>query len=77
MKLQDGDVMKKIEMIVERMNTGYSAYASKYSVATTGKDLNELKNNMLEALNLNFEEKRIHVTENDLKITNDLIIVIK
>ncbi len=43
-------------MIVERTNTGYCAYASKYSVYTVGNDLPELKANMLEALNLYFEE---------------------
>ncbi|MCX6252394.1 MAG: helix-turn-helix transcriptional regulator [Bacteroidetes bacterium] len=64
--------MKKFEIIVERTNTGFSAYASQYSVATTGQNLTELKNNMIEALNINFEEKGIQISENDLKITLDL-----
>jgi len=64
--------MKKIEMIVERTNTGYSVYAQNYPVATTGKDLTELKSNMVEALNLYFEENGPPVTENDIKVTLDL-----
>ena len=34
----------KIEMIVEKTKTGYSAYAEKYPVYTVGKSLDELKN---------------------------------
>ena len=47
----------KIEMIVERTKTGYSAYSAKHPVFTVGKTLQELKTNMLEALNLHFEAK--------------------
>lgn len=65
--------MKKIEIIVERTNTGYSAYARNYPVATTGKDLAELKSNMLEAFNLYFEEKGQNVCEDDLKVTLDIV----
>ena len=64
--------MKKIEMIVERTNTGYSAYAQKFPVATTGKDLFKLKSNMVEALNLYFEENGPAITEDDIKVTLDL-----
>ena len=59
-------------MIVERTNTGYSAYAEKYPVYTVGDSLEELKTNILEALNLHFEKKGKTITENDLKITLDL-----
>jgi predicted RNase H-like HicB family nuclease len=64
--------MKKIEMIVERTNTGYSVYAQNHPVATTGKDLIELKSNMVEALNLYFEENGPLITKNDIKVTLDL-----
>jgi predicted RNase H-like HicB family nuclease len=64
--------MKKIEIIVESTKTGYSAYAKKYPVYTTGKTLDELKVNILEALNLLFEEENRTVNESDLKITLDL-----
>ena len=62
----------KIEMIVERTKTGYSAYSEKYPVFTVGKTLQELKTNMLEALNLHFESKGKIFSEADLKITLDL-----
>ena len=62
----------KIEMIVERTKTGYSANAEKYPVFTVGRSLEELKANMLEALNLYFEMEGKALTEKDLKITLDL-----
>ena len=62
----------KIEIIVERTKTGYSAYAKKYAVFTTGKDLPELKANILDALNLYFDESGSALKESDLKITLDL-----
>ncbi len=64
--------MRKIEMIVERTNTGYCAYADKYAVYTVGKDLAELKSNMVEALNLYFEDNGKTVTVNDIKVSLDL-----
>lgn len=64
--------MRKIEMIVERTNTGYSAYASKYAVFTTGNDFPELKNNMVEALNLYFEDEGKTITEDNIKVSLDL-----
>ena len=62
----------KVEMIVEKTKTGYSAYAEKYPVYTVGKSLDELKIQMIDALNLYFEKDGRSVTENDLKIHLDL-----
>lgn len=62
----------KIEMVVERTKTGYSAYAEKYPVYTVGSSLEELKANLLEAINHYFETKGKTITEKDLKITLDL-----
>ncbi len=62
----------KIEMIIERTKTGYSAYAAKLSVFTVGSSLEELKTNMLQALNLHFEKAGKVITEKDLKIALDL-----
>jgi predicted RNase H-like HicB family nuclease len=65
--------MKKIEIIVEKTNTGYSAYAEKIPVYTVGNTLEELKANILEALNLYFEDNRGPVvTESAIKISLDL-----
>jgi len=62
----------KIEIIVERTKTGYSAYAEKYPVYTVGKSLEELKSNILEAINLHFEKQGKSISENDLSIILDL-----
>jgi len=64
--------MNKIEMIVECTSTGYSSYSAKYPVATTGKDLHHLKANIIEALNVYFEEEGKLITDEDIKITIDL-----
>jgi hypothetical protein len=62
----------KIEMIVEKTKTGYSAYAAKYAVYTVGKSLEHLKTQMIDALNLYFENEGKAISEKDLKITLDL-----
>ncbi len=62
----------KIKMVVEKTRTGYSAYAEKLPVFTTGRSLNELKSNVLEAVNLFYEKQGKRVTVNDLNITLDL-----
>ena len=48
--------MKKVKVIVEKTSTGYSAYADKYPVYTTGEDVKELMDNMIEAFNFYLEE---------------------
>jgi predicted RNase H-like HicB family nuclease len=50
--------MRKIKVIVEKTGTGYSAFAEDFPVATTGKTIDKLKSNILEALNLYFEEEK-------------------
>jgi hypothetical protein len=62
----------KINMIVERTRTGYSAYAEKYPVYTVGSTLEELKSHVLESLNLYFEKRGKTITEKDLQINMDL-----
>ena len=64
--------MKKSAVIIEKTETGYSAYAKDYPVYTVGQNLDELKNNILEALNLYFENSQNKITLEDLKITLDL-----
>jgi len=64
----------KIEMIVEKTRTGFSAYATntKDTITTAGKNLDELKFNMVEAVNLSFEDQGKSVSIDDIKITMDL-----
>ena len=62
----------KLEIIIERTKTGYSAYSEKFPVYTAGKSLEDLKSNILEAINLYLEDQGKSVTEDDLRIMLDL-----
>lgn len=48
---------KLITMVVEKTNTGYSAYAKEAAVYTVASDLNELYENTEEALSLAFDRQ--------------------
>jgi predicted RNase H-like HicB family nuclease len=48
---------KKIKIIVEKTETGFSAYSDEFSIFTTGRTVPELINNSYEAVQLFFEEK--------------------
>ncbi len=62
---------KKIKMIVERTDTGFSAYSSNYNVFTTGKTIPELVNNSYEAANLFFEESEVRISHKNLQFEID------
>lgn len=62
----------KIKIIIEKTRSGYSAYAEKFPVFTTGKTLDDLKNQILEALNLYFKKENKVIKEADLQINLDL-----
>lgn len=66
--------MNKIEFSVERTRTGYSAYTTDeaLTVAVVGETLAALKANMVDALNLHFEETAPAFTEADLAVSLDL-----
>jgi predicted RNase H-like HicB family nuclease len=49
---------KKIVVIIEKTDTGFSAYAGDYPVYTTGESMNELINNTHEAFSLYFENTK-------------------
>jgi predicted RNase H-like HicB family nuclease len=63
--------MKRIEFSVERTNTGYSAHTTDdaLTVAVVGATLAKLKANMVNALNLHFEEEDRIISEGDLQVT--------
>lgn len=63
---------EKIVIVAEKTDTGFSAYAKDYGIATTGDDLKEIKENILDAVNLYFEDEGKVITENDLYIILDL-----
>ena len=63
---------KKIDITVEKTKTGYSAYADDLVVFTTAKDIPLLHKNLIEALNLYYEEKGYFVDADNLKLRLDL-----
>ena len=65
--------MKSIVFIVEKTDTGYSAYAENYPAFTTGSNIAELKSNTLDAINSWFELKgQSEMSETDVKLQFDL-----
>ena len=62
---------KKVKMIVEKTETGFSAFSEEYAVFTTGKTIPELVNNAFEAANLFFEEEGIEVSHENLQFEID------
>jgi hypothetical protein len=62
---------KKIKMVVEKTDTGFSAFSENYPIYTTGRTVVELINNALEAANLCFEEEAITITQENLKFEID------
>lgn len=66
------NLKKKIEITVEKTDTGYSAYTKDLSVFTTGKDISELYANLIEALNMAYEDLGYQVTAENLKLNLDL-----
>ncbi len=62
---------KKIKMIVEKTDTGFSAFSEDYPIYTTGRTIPELIDNALEATNLCLEEENIQVTQENLKFEID------
>lgn len=62
----------KINIIIEKTKTGYSAFAEKYPVYSAGKSLEELKNNISEAMVLYFEEKGKSASGINLRFIFDL-----
>jgi hypothetical protein len=62
--------LKKIEIVIEPTRTGYSAYALKYPVYTTGKSFLRLRSNIIKAFRLYFGDDR--VTGKHLKLKLDL-----
>jgi predicted RNase H-like HicB family nuclease len=62
---------KKIKMIVEKTDTGFSAFSEDYPIYTTGRTIPELIDNAFEAANLFFEEENIRITQENFKFEID------
>jgi len=64
-------ISKKIKMIVEKTNTGFSAFSEDYPIFTTGRTIPELMENALEAANLCFEDKKVIISQENLRFEID------
>lgn len=62
---------KKIKMILEKTDTGFSAFSENYPIYTTGKTIPELMDNALEAANLCFEDENVLIAQENLKFEFD------
>src|SRR6266487_4117443 len=64
----------KITMTVIKENVGYSAHVSirKKFIGTEGEDLDELKANIIEAVNLSFDEENLTYNINEIQLKPDL-----
>ncbi|RAI95099.1 helix-turn-helix domain-containing protein [Algoriphagus yeomjeoni] len=62
---------KKLKMILEKTDTGFSAFSESYAIFTTGATIPELLNNALEAVNFYFEEENNNFNSEDLKFEID------
>ena len=65
---------RKIKIIVEKTDSGFSAFAESEPVYTTGRTIPELIDNSLEATALCFEDEEFKITKEEL--TNSVSLVI-
>ncbi len=61
---------KRIKIIVEKTDTGFSAYSDEFPIFTTGRTVPELINNSYEATQLYFEDE-YEITHENLKFEID------
>jgi len=62
---------KKIKLIIEKTNTGFSAFSEDYPIFTTGRTIPELMDNAFEAANLCFEDESIEINQENLRFEVD------
>jgi len=63
---------RKIRLVVEKTDTGFSAFCVDYSVYTTGHSFTELLGHAVEAINLYLSDKDARVTEANIEFEIDI-----
>ena len=63
---------KKVKLLLEKTDTGYSAYCKDYPVYTTGHSFTELRDHAVEAINLFLLEKSAQVTKSNMEFEIDI-----
>ena len=64
--------LNKVKFIVEKTDSGFSAFSKDHPVFTTGQTFTELLRNALEAMNLFLEDQNQQLTENEIEFEIDL-----
>ena len=62
---------KKVVLVVEKTNTGFSAYSVDFPIFTTGKSIPELMSNAYQASDFYFEEQQIKIAPQDIHFEID------
>ena len=70
LKFQKAEKAKKIVLTVIKENIGYSAHVSIRNkfIGTQWEDLDELKANIIEAVNLSFEDENLTYDINEIRL---------
>ena len=63
---------KKIKLVVEKTDTGFSAFSEKYTVFTTGQSFTELLNYAVEAMNIYLVDHGRLITAENIEFEIDL-----
>ena len=65
-------IKKKIKLVIEKTDTGFSAYSGEYPVYTTGQSFTELLHHAIEAMNLFLLDQGTQVTEANMEFEIDI-----
>lgn len=63
---------KKFRFIVEKTDTGFSAFSADLPVFSTGSNMTQLQDNVLEALQLAYEETPTTISKEQIELEIDL-----
>jgi predicted RNase H-like HicB family nuclease len=61
----------RIDVMVEKTKTGFSAYCKDLNVFTEASEVNALYDNLIEALELYFEDEEVSISKEDLDLSID------
>jgi hypothetical protein len=61
----------KIDIVIEKTKTGFSAYSEEHAIFTTAQSIPELIGNTVEAANLYFEDENVTITQKNLNFIID------
>lgn len=63
---------KAVDVIIEKTDTGFSAFAENLGVYTTAKNVDVLTSHLVEALNLFYEDEGKYVDHDNLRLHLDI-----